>query len=223
MQLMATCKEIYDEAAPVAFGENQFEVAPKNGGIHPTFRHISEKEAVHFKHLVTYCKTGPLLALHGFKNLQTLIFAHLETCYYWKPAPKALLPGSTVTTKELRTLGVKHIWELPNPPESIFDQCCANQLKISLVVGLERRPVANKVSYICDCMASNTANSISVHKAYYAPRYLQHGRHTKRRRTNSATVSKNQRSWSVLRPNPHQIANNGRLERSSRVPAMNHQ
>lgn len=133
---MATCKEIYDEAAPLAFLEDEFVVyCPKRGKTGDKFHSISNRNAVHIKHLITF-DMGPLLPLHGLKNLQTLVFAFKE----FKnsvPAPKALALGSTLTLNDLPALRIKNKWELPNPPEPILDRCRANNLKIIFVAGLQ--------------------------------------------------------------------------------------
>ncbi|KAE9964926.1 hypothetical protein BLS_009233 [Venturia inaequalis] len=142
LRIMTTCKDIYNEAAPVAFGENVFVVHyPKGGKNDDMFHGIGDHTALHIKKIITF-DMGPLVPLNKFENLQTLEFASKVLFRNRnKPAPEALAVGSTVTLKDLSAVRMKHKWDLPNPPEQILDRCRAKTLTITFVAGFRLRYV----------------------------------------------------------------------------------
>ncbi|QDS77069.1 hypothetical protein FKW77_007216 [Venturia effusa] len=127
-------KEIYNEAAPIFYGENNFQVWTPRGDTYPN---ISKQNAKFVKE-VTIRSGRPFLAsnmsaLKEFSKLETLNLIHLQSGKMeFGNAPPPPAPGTTVG--HFREVCMKSSTNLPHLPEEILDRAREGQLTIKLFV-----------------------------------------------------------------------------------------
>lgn len=140
-QIMGTCKEIYNEAAPIFYGQNNFEFWGGNvkigGGNEETFRHISKQNAPLVKEVTVRSGTSflreNLLPLQHFHNLVTLNLCHTKHNGEKNNEGLPALPSVDHVVGSFKEMDFKTVKELPQLPQAVLDRCRDGGLAINFL------------------------------------------------------------------------------------------